>query len=166
MQSAYMPTAPAPSAAGDPGQLARTAQRYIDRYLPGGDTAVRLEIHRRLEQHLQHAYPGAGFEYEWPVTLKTSEHRLMQGYIDLLIRASTGELVLLDHMTYRGTNPATHAMRYAQQLELYSTALTRAEPSATDAPGAEPPATEHPQVSSCFIHFPLLGKIYRLETGR
>ena len=48
----------APAAGGDPGQLARIAQRFIDRYLPGGDTAVLLEIHRRLEQHLQHAYPG------------------------------------------------------------------------------------------------------------
>ena len=106
-----------------------------------------LSIWSRLDLFMNTHFPSAKRLREWPVTLRTPEHQVMQGWIDLLLETPEG-FVIIDHKSFPGAGARQRATESAPQLFLYRKAVE----AATGRP-----------VLATLIHFPLLGKM--VEVG-
>jgi ATP-dependent exoDNAse (exonuclease V) beta subunit len=101
-----------------------------------------------LRSRYGEAHRSATKEYrEWPVHLRLPNHQELRGWIDLLLDTPEG-WVIIDHKTYRGGQPAEVAAGFGAQLGWYRKALE---------------AFGHKPVRETLIHFPLLGKMFRVE---
>lgn len=105
--------------------------------------AVNLSVDE-LESFLEQHYTITGMHREWPVFARLESGQEMHGWIDLLAETPRG-WVIVDHKTYRGSDPATEAARYGGQLACYRQAVER--------------ATGTPVVDT-LINFVLLGVVY------
>ena len=76
-----------------------------------------------------------------------SEGQHMQGWIDLLIE-TPDRFIVIDHKSYSGGALEKKASEFGHQLYLYRAAISAAYPS---------------KDIETLIHFPLLGKVYRVE---
>jgi len=101
----------------------------------------------RLQAFVENEYPNARILREWPVTLFNDDHRLMHGWVDLLLELPDG-FVVIDHKSYPGAEAAEHAKQYAPQLASYKEAIEKA----TDLP-----------VLATLIHLPVLGSVYQVD---
>jgi hypothetical protein len=116
---------------------------------PGFRAAVggRLE---RLAEFIRDKFPQAGrLRREWPVSLRTPEHRTLQGWIDLLVE-TPGGYVVVDHKSFPGTDWLRRARESAPQLRLYREGVEK--------------ATGRP-VLATLIHFPVLGRVVEVGGG-
>ena len=138
-------------AMGPEGEIS-TAERIlahwnIDKaFAPGFKAAVD-----RFYDHVKSKWPGGTIMTEMPITLLTEHGQRYQGYIDFLIETDDG-FVIIDHKTHKSTNDdefGEYASGQAAQLRIYREAIQRATGK---------------NVSETIIHFPLGGRMYRVET--
>jgi ATP-dependent helicase/nuclease subunit A len=80
---------------------------------------------------------------EWPVQYRLESGQEVHGRTDCLIRHERG-LVLIDHKSYPGRNPAARAPQYLPQLLIYKDVLESAW---------------HLPVTAIAVHFPVSGKV-------
>lgn len=100
-----------------------------------------------LDSFLRSRYGAAQEQREWPVHLRLPNHQELRGWVDLLLDTPEG-WVIVDHKAYRGDRAAEVAAGFGAQLGWYRKALKAA--------GDKP-------VREALIHFPLLGKMFRVE---
>ncbi|GHV04890.1 DNA helicase [Spirochaetia bacterium] len=132
------------------------AQRLLERYgvLPAIHPADMVEIHKRLTQFVTDTYPGAKVRREWPVSLRESDNRLMQGFIDMLLELDDG-FVIIDHKTFPGAHAEERAREYAPQLAAYRRAV---EAAAVESGMGK-------KVLAALVHLPVIGKVYEVGGG-
>jgi ATP-dependent exoDNAse (exonuclease V) beta subunit len=99
------------------------------------------------DSFLRNRYGNAPEYREWPVHLRLPNHQELRGWVDLLLDTPEG-WVIIDHKAYRGGQPAEVAAGFGAQLGWYRKALE---------------AFGHKPVRETLIHFPLLGKMFRVE---
>lgn len=156
----------------DATELGNAVHGYLGAELEGLDRGERIELARgllqrwgvagameaegvvaareRLDVFLEKRFPQAGQRHrEWPVSLRTLEHRTLQGWIDLLMETPEG-WVVVDHKSFAGTDGLKKAREFAPQLWLYRQAVEK--------------ATGRPVVAT-LIHFPVLGQVTEVELG-
>ena len=80
---------------------------------------------------------------EWPVQYRLGSGEEVHGRTDCLIRHADG-LILTDHKSYPGTDPAKRTLHYLPQLLIYKDVLE---------------AAWRLPVTAMAVHFPILGKI-------
>jgi ATP-dependent helicase/nuclease subunit A len=80
---------------------------------------------------------------EWPIECRLENGQEVHGRTDCLIRHASG-VVLIDHKSYPGRDPAVRALHYLPQLLIYKQVL--------EAEWALP-------VTAMAVHFPVLGKM-------
>jgi hypothetical protein len=107
-----------------------------------------LEAADRFWRFIQDHY-GAEAEIipEWPVQYRLESGQEVHGRTDCLIRHADG-LVLIDHKSYPGRDPAVRARHYLPQLLIYKRVLE----SAWNLP-----------VNAMAVHFPVSGKIISIK---
>lgn len=66
-------------------------------------------------------YPKCSIRREWPVTMRTGQHRSVQGGIDMLLETEKG-LVIIDHKSHAGGDEKME--KAGMQLGLYAEALS------------------------------------------
>ena len=103
-----------------------------------------LETADRLWRFIREHY-GADAEIipEWPVQYRLASGQEAHGRTDCLIR-HPGGLVLIDHKSYPGHDPAVRALHYLPQLLVYRQVLE---------------AAWNVSVTAMAVHFPVLGKM-------
>jgi hypothetical protein len=129
------------------------AQRLLERYGVLGviHPADMVEIHKRVTQFIRDQYLGAKVRREWPISLRESDNRLMQGFIDMLLELDDG-FVIIDHKTFPGAPAEERAREYAPQLAAYRRAV---EAAAMEAGTGK-------KVLATLIHMPVIGKVYEV----
>jgi ATP-dependent helicase/nuclease subunit A len=123
------------------------AERIVQRWNAGTvlSTELLVEIGRRWTEWIDVTFPGAEVLTEQPIVWRNEVGQVMEGWIDTLLKLSNGQLVLVDHKTYPGTDPIGHIREnYLGQLAIYAEAL-------------EAPAGSRP--SQVLVHLPLLGAV-------
>ncbi|MBU44101.1 MAG: hypothetical protein CMN76_12840 [Spirochaetaceae bacterium] len=110
------------------------------------DPSDLMAMSQRLQSWIAADYANATVRTEWPVTM-VSEGQHMQGWIDLLIE-TPDRFIVIDHKSYSGGALEKKASEFGHQLYLYRAAISAAYPS---------------KDIETLIHFPLLGKVYRVE---
>jgi len=95
----------------------------------------------------EHYGPDAEIIREWPVQYRLESGQEVHGRTDCLIR-HPGGLVLIDHKSYPGRDPAERARHYLPQLLLYKQVLE---------------AAWNVSVTSMAVHFPVLGKVVSVQ---
>ena len=128
------------------------AQGLLQRWGVEGavEAADVVAARRRLDEFIGDQFPEAGpVRREWPVSLRTPEHRTLQGWIDLLLETPEG-YVVVDHKSFAGTDWLKRARESAAQLRLYRQAV--------EAATAQP-------VLQTLVHFPVLGRVVEVGFG-
>ncbi len=87
---------------------------------------------------------------EWPVQYRLESGQEVHGRTDCLIRHAGG-LVLIDHKSYPGSDPASRALHYLPQLLIYRDVLE----AAWNLP-----------VTAMAVHFPVLGKAVLVNANK
>jgi len=107
-----------------------------------------LEAADRFWRFIRENY-GAEAEIirEWPVQHRLESGQEVHGRTDCLIR-HPGGIVLIDHKSYPGPDPAVRARHYLPQLLIYKQVLE----AAWNVP-----------VTAMAVHFPVLGKLLSLK---
>lgn len=112
------------------------------------DVADMSNMRSRLNSFIDDRFPETVRQHrEWPITLRTPEHQLLQGWIDLLLEVHDG-YVIIDHKSFLGAEPLEKAGEFSPQLFLYKEAVEA--------------ATKRP-VLATLVHFPMLGQV--VEVG-
>ncbi|MBL4844683.1 MAG: UvrD-helicase domain-containing protein [Planctomycetes bacterium] len=127
------------------------AERLLARWgvrgsLPAEDLLTASE---RLGSWVGERWPKARWRRELPVALRREGGSLLRGIADLVLEGA-GELVLVDHKSFPGTEAQAleRAQGYAGQLAAYAETLGAAIGKPT---------------SACWIHLPLLGLMVPIE---
>ncbi len=107
-----------------------------------------LEINDRLMEFINDRWPDATIRKEWPVSLRTENGVVMQGWVDMLVESREG-IVIIDHKSFPGTNEKQEMQKYFAQLSLYSRSLGFADEA---------------KATSTLLHLPLRGRLYVLHT--
>ena len=133
-----------------PAQRDSAAQRLLERWVVTRtvDADVLHAAGQAWGRFLAEEFPGAQQLTEQPITWWNEEDQVMEGWIDTLLRLPSGEIVLVDHKSYPGDDPAGHVRRhYLGQMATYSRAL--------EAAGRAP--------ERILMHLPLRGEILEIE---
>ncbi|MDO5724472.1 MAG: UvrD-helicase domain-containing protein [Flaviflexus sp.] len=70
---------------------------------------------------------GATVQTEVPLTARNERGQVMEGWIDALLTTADGELIVVDHKSYAGTDPIGHiAEHYLGQLAAYRSGVKAA----------------------------------------
>ncbi|MFC7463124.1 UvrD-helicase domain-containing protein [Brachybacterium sp. GCM10030252] len=135
-----------PLAALSAEQREAAAERLLERWSVTRTVgpSVLLEAGASWASFLAAEFPGAVQLTEQPITWWNEDAQVMEGWIDTLLRLPDGDVVLVDHKSYPGTDPVTHVReQYLGQMSTYSRALTAA--------GTRP--------QRILIHLPLRGEV-------
>ncbi|PWH07476.1 exonuclease V subunit beta [Brachybacterium endophyticum] len=130
-----------------PALQEQAALRLVGRWAVSRAVGARtlLAAGDAWQQFLAAEFPGAEVLTEQPIAWWNEEEQVMEGWIDALLRLPDGELVLVDHKTYPGSDPVGHVREnYLGQLATYSSALGASR-------GRAP--------SRVLIHLPLRGEV-------
>ncbi|GAB2541435.1 UvrD-helicase domain-containing protein [Brachybacterium huguangmaarense] len=132
-----------------PAQRDAASERLARRWLV--ERAVGPEALRAAGEawhaFLADEFPGAVQLTEQPIAWWNEDAQAMQGWIDALLRVPDGSLVLVDHKTYPGTDPAGHVReRYMGQFDAYARAL----------------AAAGERVARMLVHLPLRGEVLEI----
>ena len=125
---------------------ARLCSRWgVDRAV-GADAVV--EAGARWHRYLAETFPGAAQLTEQPIAWWNDDAQAMEGWIDTLLRLGDGSLIVVDHKSYSGSDPAEHIRTsYLGQLDTYARALEAAT-------GARP--------RGVLVHLPLRGEVWEV----
>ena len=125
---------------------ARLVQRWaVSRAV---DAAVLQEAGEAWAAFLAAEFPGAEELTEQPITWWNEQDQVMEGWIDTLLRLPGGEIVLVDHKSYPGSEPVRKVREeYLGQMATYAQALTAA--------GVAP--------SRILLHLPLRGEVLEVQ---
>lgn len=108
-----------------------------------------VECGERWSGWLEDALPGSRVDTEVPFTWVNDAHQRTQGWLDQVVTTASGDLVLVDHKTYPGTDPIGHVRtNYLGQVDTYRRALHQIT-------GSDP--------VQILIHLPLLGSVLEVE---
>src|SRR5699024_3355519 len=125
---------------------ARLVQRWaVSRAV---DAAVLQEAGEAWAAFLAAEFPGAEELTEQPITWWNEEDQVTEGWIDTLLRLPGGEIVLVDHKSYPGSEAVRKVREeYLGQMATYAQALTAA--------GVAP--------SRILLHLPLRGEVLEVQ---
>ena len=108
-----------------------------------------LEINDRLMTFINDRWPGATIRKEWPVSLRTDDDVVMQGWVDMLVETEDG-VVIIDHKSYPGCSAEDMLRKHSGQLRQYSSALEK--------------VIKRP-IASTLLHTPIQGCMYAITTS-
>jgi len=142
---AYLAT-PYPELA--PATRVAVAERLVRAWGVGSmlSAAEVVDCGQRWSDWIDRTHPGAVISTEIPFTWMNEEHQRTQGWLDQLIRTPGGDVIVVDHKTYPGSDPIGHVREhYLGQMATYRAAVSQTLGGRGDV--------------SLLIHLPLLGKV-------